>query len=158
MFNPYHARPIGSERFEEHLKALMIEGIETQKAAKEAIPEYPVIPRAFCQEKRSYFDPIMEGYIRLANAVLAQAIYDYLDEYEHRLQLEDRDCTPSAYVYECRCLTIENEYFRQDDDRSALLDGVLRYVVHNPDDITIHRRMRRIQESKRRLNKIIHDD
>ena len=155
MFNPYHARPIGSEKFEEHLKALMIEGIETQKAAKEVIPDYPVIPRASCQEKRFYFDPITEGYIRLANAILAQTIYDYLEEYEERLRLEYADNLPQAYVRECRCLTIENEYFRQADDTSALLDGILRYVIHHPDDHSIPHRMRRIDQAKRRLNKFI---
>ena len=30
MFNPYHARPIGSEKFEKHLLTLMVEGFYTK--------------------------------------------------------------------------------------------------------------------------------
>ena len=157
MFNPYHARPIGSEKFEKHLLTLMVEGFETQKAAKEALPEIPICPLSAHQE-RAEFDPIMEGYKALAYAVLAQAISDYLDEYAARIRLEDEDRYSAAYVHECRCLTLENEYFRVDGESSALLDGILREVIHNPKDHgKLRYRLWRIEDTKRKLSKIIHN-
>lgn len=157
MFNPYYARPIGSDKFLNHLLSLMTEREEIRNEEKEALPEIPVHLRKE-PEKQTVFDPIMEGYKALAMAVLAQAISDYLTEYEARLRCEYHDDMVSAYVHECRCLTMENEYFRDEGDHSALLDGILHYVIHNPEDNGWLRwRIDRIERTKSRLSKIIHN-
>lgn len=130
MFNPYHARPIGSEAFEKHLAALMIEGIETQNAVKEALPEYKVVPEA-AKNGTVLSDPITEGYKALDTAILAQAIVDYLTEYEARLKAERTDwLNPRALVHTSRCLELENEYFREDEGHAMILDYILRHVIH----------------------------
>jgi len=151
MFNPYYARPIGSEKFEKHLLTLMIEGFETQKAARETIPEYPVTYRAV-PGNRLRFDPIDEGYKKLAFAVYTLAIYDYLDNYEKMLEREyDFSDLDAAYtVFKSRCLELENEYFRIDEDRSAMLDLILREVCHK--DYYIQHRIHRIRNVKRRIS------
>ena len=151
MFNPYYARPIGSEKFEKHLLTLMIEGFETQKAAREAIPQYPVTYHAVPGEYPR-FDPIDEGYKKLAFAVYALAIYDYLDSYEMMLHREydAGDHDPFYMVYKSRCLVLENEYFRVDEDRSAMLDLILREVCHK--DYYILHRTHRIRNVKRRIS------
>ena len=157
MFNPYYARPIGSDKFLNHLLSLMTEREEIRNEERDALPEIPVRPRAM-YEPTTTFDPIMEGYKALAYAVLAQAISDYLTEYEARLRCEDEEQYSKAYVHECRCLTLENEYFRDEDEHSALLDGVLHYVIHNPDDHGIlSYRLWRIKRTKERLSKVIHN-
>lgn len=157
MFNPYGVRPIGSEKFENHLLTLMVKGFETQQAAKEALPEYPVVPKAEYQDKTE-FDPILEGYKALSAAIIAQAVSDYLEEYAVRLKLEDEGRDSLAYVHECRCLTLENEYFRVNGENSALLDGILREVIHNPEDNgKLQYRLYRIDSTKRRLLKVIHN-
>ena len=103
MFNPYHARPIGSEKFEKHLLTLLIEGFETQKALREAIPQYPVTYHAAPGEYPR-FDPIDEGYKKLAFAVYAMSIYDYLDNYEKMLIRENigGDLDAAYTVYKSR--------------------------------------------------------
>ena len=153
MFNPYYARPIGSEKFENHLLALMIEGFETQKAARELIPQYPITYRA-APGDYPVFNPIDEGYRKLAFAVYALAIYDYLDNYEMMLQVEyDRDDLDAAFtVFKSRCLELENKYFRVDEDRSAMLDLILREVCHK--DYYIQRRIQRIRNAKRRISSL----
>ena len=155
MFNPYHARPIGSEKFEKHLLTLMIEAVELDEVAREAIPKYPLILTA-SQNERTEYDPIMEGYKALRTAILAQAVFDYLEEYEKRLKLEDDGRDSSAYVHECRCLTLENEFFREDDEGSDVLDTVLREVIHNQEDRYLPLRLMRIRNVKRRLQSVIH--
>lgn len=151
MFNPYHARPIGSEKFENHLLTLMIEGIETQKASLEAIPQYPVTYHA-APDECPRFDPIDEGYKKLAFAVYALAIYDYLDNYEKMLERDNigGDLDAAYMVYKSRCLALENEYFRIDEDRSAMLDLILRKVCHK--DYYIQRRIWRVRNVKRRIS------
>ena len=156
MFNPYHARPIGSEKFEKHLLTLMIEAVEMDELAKEAIPKYRLILSA-SQNEKSEYDPIMEGYKALYIAIVSQAVYDYLEEYEMRLKLEGEGKDDRAYVHECRCLTLENEFFRDEGDKSDLLDCVLRYVIHNWEDRYTWERLIRIRETKKRLMPLIHN-
>lgn len=155
MFNPYHARPIGSEKFEKHLLTLMIEAVELDEMAKEAIPKYPLILTA-SQNERAEYDPIMEGYKALHFAILAQACCDYLEEYTLRLKLEYEGNDKSAYVHECRCLTLENEFFREDAERSDLLDTILREVIHNWKDKYLWQRLLRIKAIKKRLQGVVH--
>lgn len=155
MFNPYYARPIGSDKFLNHLLTLMTERQEIRNEEHEALPEIPVHPRAEFKPSTAY-DPIMEGWKALDLAITAQAIQDYLDCYEKRIEYEDKHWIPTAYVWECRCLTLENEFFRIDPDRSALLDGVLNYVVHNPEDRYFRWRIDRIRSCKMALGHVIH--
>lgn len=151
MFNPYHVRPIGSEKFEKHLLTLMIEGFETQKAAREAIPQYPVTYRA-APVDYPVFNPIDEGYKKLDFAIYTLAIYDYLDNYENMLERENvsGDLDAAYTVYKSRCLELENEYFRIDEDRSGMLDLILREVCHK--DYYIQHRIQRIRNAKRRVS------
>ena len=148
VFNPYRVRPIGSAQFENHLLTLMVEGIEREKEVREYIPEYPVIPRRAPEDDSPYYDPIEKGYKMLEYAILCQAVFDYLTEYEKRIAYEDRD-DPRALVSESRCLQIENEYFRQDPDKGDLLDMILRHVCHQ--DIPLQARLNRIRRAKGRI-------
>lgn len=127
MFNPYHARPIGSEKFEKHLTALIIEGIETQKTVKEALPDYPIIPRAVPGDRSGRMDPLDECWNDLYTAVLSLALLDYLDAYAKKLKYADA-YNPKEWVCFSQCAVLENEYFRLDEDRSALLDFVLEQI------------------------------
>ena len=152
MFNPYHARPIGSQAFENHLLTLMVEGIETQKSAKEAIPDYKVIPHAAPKEL-VHSDPVMEGYKALNTAILSLAIIDYLTEYEARLKVErESDLDPRALVHISRCLELENEYFRQDEDREMILDYILKNVIHCSNKINY--RLAAIRELKSKISRL----
>ena len=124
MFNPYHARPIGSEKFEKHLLTLMTEKFYTQQMAREALPETPVVPRAMPGESPWKMDPIDECWNDLNTAVLSLALLDYLDAYEMKLIKADSH-SPKEWVFFSKCAVLENEYFRLDEDRSALLDAIL---------------------------------
>lgn len=127
MFNPYHARPIGSEQFENHLLTVMTEKFYTQQQAREAIPEYPVIPRAMPGESSWKMDPIDRCWNDLNTAILSLALIDYLDAYASKLWLADRH-SPKEWVQFSRCVVIENEYLRTDEDRAALLDAILNEI------------------------------
>ena len=151
MFNPYYARPIGSLAFENHLLNLMIEGIETERAAKEAIPEYKVSPIA-AKKETSFVDPVMEGYKALNTAIFSLAVLDYLTEYEKRLMAErESDVDPRVLVHTSRCLQLENDYFRQDEDRAAVLDYILKNVIHC--STKINRRLDAIRDLKAKISR-----
>ena len=148
MFNHYSVRPIGSDKFLKHLETLMIKAVEMDKTAKEAIPEYPVIPRAMPGESSWKMDPIDRCWNDLNTAILALALVDYLDSYARKLKAADAH-SPKEWVHFSRCAVIENEYLRQDEDRAALLDAIL-------DEIHAHyhlqSKLQVIQRFRHRIN------
>lgn len=150
MFNHYSVRPIGSDKFLKHLETLMIKAVEMDKTAKEAIPEYPLI-LTVSQNDRAEYDPIMEGYKALDFAIYAQAVYDYLYSYEKMLQLElnHSEYHPNVLVWKSRCMALENEYFRKDEDKAELLDKILRDVCHK--DYKLQDRIKTIRSAMRHL-------
>jgi len=154
MFNPYGARPIGSKQFERHLIEMMRTGIEKQEEVRANIPEIPVVYRVDPTERHTRIDPVDEAYKRLALAILCSAIEDYIYEYECRIRLEDNGNFPKAFVHECRCMTIENEYFRIDDERSAILDGILRNIIHNEEDTKLQYRLDRMKRARKRIGNL----
>ncbi len=156
MFNPFYARPIGSERFERHLLTLMLESDEKRKAADEAVPVLPVNLRVDPCVRAHGWNPDRDGWYALKAAIEASAVADYLDCYIRRLQREARGDDAGAYVWQCRCITLENEYFRKDEELSALLDSILAYVVHNWEDRTLSERILRMDHAARRLLKVMH--
>ena len=147
MFNHPSVRPIGSKQFERHLVTLMIKAVELDETAKEAIPNYPLVLKS-SQNDRVEYDPIMEGYKDLYFAIYAQAVSDYLYSYEKMLELELKygEDYPNILVWRSRCLQLENEYFRQDDDRSVLLDTILREICHR--DYKLQDRIRRVKRAR----------
>ena len=156
MFNHYSVRPVGSVRFERHLAEMMRIGNEKYDEEKSNIPVLPVVLQKDPTDKLSGYDPVEQGWKELEFAILAQAVADYLDEYEDRLFWEDRGNDQKAYVHECRCLTLENEYFRMDEDRGNVLDLILKYVIHNPYDRGKFKwRMDRIRNAKKRFTHLI---
>ena len=151
MFNPYFARPIGSEQFERHLLTLMEKGEQEAKEAAEVLHEIPISLKVE-EHDPVRWDPVDECWKLLALMVKAQAILDYLDEYEHRLRCEDRGDFASAEVHESRCLTMENEYFRQTDEGEWMIDSLLREVIHNDRDCYLKQRMCRIRNTQHRIS------
>lgn len=144
MFNPYHARPIGSEKFEKHLLTLMAEGFYTKQAAREAISEYPVVPRAMPGESSWQMDPVDRCWNDLNTAILSLALIDYLNAYAKKLEAADR-LSPREWVYFSQCAVIENEYLRMDEDRAALLDAILSEIhayYHLQNKLAVIRRIK----------------
>ena len=154
MFNPYFARPIGSERFEKHLMTLMVRGDEEAKEAAELIHEMPYSLQIADHDPVNW-DPIDEGWKLLSLAIYAMAICDYLEEYEMRLRLEDDGRYSFAEVHESRCLTLENEYFRTTDDGEIMIDCLLREICHNRQDRYMKQRIDRIHDTHVRIHRWI---
>jgi hypothetical protein len=154
MFNPYFARPIGSERFEKHLLTLMVRGAEEAKEAAELIHEMPYSLQVE-EHDPVRWDPLDEGWKLLGLAVYAMAINDYLFEYEQRLRSEDEGNLVYAEVHESRCLTLENEFFRVCEDRECMIDSLLREICHNREDRYMRERIDRIHETQKRISRWI---
>lgn len=157
MFNPYFARPIGSERFEKHLLTLMVQGNELQKEAADLVAEIPYTLRLMEHDPVNW-DPIDEGWRLLGLSIYAMAISDYLQEYEMRLRLEDEGRYSYAEVHESRCLTLENEYFRTTDDGEIMIDCLLREICHNQKDRYMKQRIDRIHDTHKRINRWIWEE
>ena len=142
MLNPFHARPIGSDRFEQHLLTEMCRAEEQKNMEKEAVPDVKLILHAVSGQTGSY-NPIDEGYKALAVAIFARALADYLMEYAWCLKMHD-DNNPREWVHFSRCVVLENEYFRTDQKRADIFDYVIKNVIHK--DYYIQDRIKTITE------------
>lgn len=148
-FHPWGVRPIGSPQFEDYLTDLFSSLEYERKDNIAAIPPYPVRMRKEPEMKR--YDPVQQAWLALDAAIKGVAVQDYLREYRMRLEAQEDGEFPEAEVHECRCLELENEYFRQDEELSELLDRVLREVVHDPGCGNIRYRIRRIKQVEHQL-------
>ena len=142
MFNPFFARPIGSDRFEQHLVTQMLMAEEKTSMEKEALPEIRLVLHTISEQSANY-DPINEGYKALAIAVFARALADYLYNYAWCLKFHD-DNDPKEWVHFSRCVVLENEYFRTDPKWADIFNYVIKNVVRK--DYYIQDRIRTIRE------------
>lgn len=154
MFNPYFARPIGSEQFERHLLTLMVRGDQEAKEAAEALKGYPFTLRVE-EHNPARLDPVDEAWKLLGLAVYAMTIMDYLEQYACRLRSEDAGNLVQAEVFESRCLTLENEYFRGTEEGEWMIDSILREIIHNDRDHFYQQRICRIERTIRRIHRWI---
>jgi hypothetical protein len=97
MFNPFFARPIGSDRFERHLITQMLLAEERKNMERDAIPEIRLILHGVSTVSIDN-DPVDEGYKALSAAVFAKALSDYLLMYAYKLHFHD-DNDPEEWVY-----------------------------------------------------------
>lgn len=109
MFNPYAVRPIGSERFFEHLKDVQTEQYYNLKPED----EQDIVLTGWFPWKH-YDKHLLDGADELVIAVAAMAFIDYLEAYREKLIIENMKGRNGAYwFYNSRCLVLENEYFRK---------------------------------------------
>ena len=145
MFNPYSCRPIGSGRFEEHLKDIQTTRwyeTELQEERTENVSRLCENCHAPWYEK----DPKEDPWANLAWAIVISAFIDYLDEYEHKIRLNP--ATDRMFlVYESRCIYLENSYFRGNPALEQIFDKMLIHVCWQGID--------EIQRCKKRLMSVI---
>ena len=147
MFNPYFARPIGSDRFEQHLLTLMTQAEEKKSMEKDSFPEVKLI-LSVRHEKPAEYDPVDAGWKALDTAIFAQALVDYLLNYAYMLKFHD-DSDPKEWVHFSRCVDMENTYFRTDPDKARIFDYILVNVVRK--DFYIQDRIRTIKDFARKI-------
>ena len=144
MFNPYACRPIGTKRFEEHLKDVQTERYyATEMTTKtDDIPETEMI----CGKPPWKTDIRHDnnGWQNLATAIFVLTILDYLDCYLKRNHALREDLQGKYTLYESYCLELENEYFRVDPYREMIFDKLL-YAVCWMGDQEIRRCMTRMK-------------
>lgn len=121
MFNPYNCRPIGSERFLEHLKDVQTSSLYDSEFqnAPEFLTDLHVGGHVPWQQAEIKEDP----YTRLYWAIVAGALIEYLEAYDRKLAVSPDK--PSYWINESRCLTLENDYFRTNPTLEAIFDGLL---------------------------------
>ena len=121
-FNPYEVRPIGSSKFEEHLKdiyvskyyqnMLPVEESDVQKLA-------PYGQKMWHSEQEH--DPLED----LIFAVTAQAVVDYINYYAAWRNAQQEENREWENLYHSVMLRIENEYFRQNAYVEPVFDKLL---------------------------------
>ena len=151
MFNPYGVRPIGSRRFEEHLNEVARICAVKEEEKRSMIPVLPTRYQADPDERRWRPDPMNAGWEMLHTAIIARALVDYLEAYAYAIEFEDNH-DYRADVYMSRCLTLENEYFRQDENLEAMFDYILRHVCHR--DYKLRDRLDRINRARLNIQKL----
>lgn len=122
MFNPFQCRPIGSGRFEEHLK-----DVQTSKYYETEIPKEKMETAWHscenCHLPWHEDDGKEEPWANLYWAIVINAFIDYLDEYERKISCHAHD--KDFWIHESRCIQMENDYFRTNDDLEWIFDQML---------------------------------
>ena len=121
MFNHYAVRPVGSDRFFDHLK-----DVQARSWYDMELPEEPEDIARLCEKAHAPWketDVRSDPWQNLYYAILINAMIDYLDEYEAKLEIGPGN--PQFWVHESRCLSLENGYFRDDDFLSSIFDKLL---------------------------------
>lgn len=126
MFNPYSCRPVGSARFEEHLK-----DVQTRQFYDTACPKEESMDNLWQLCEGSHlpwyeYDPKEDPYMNLMWAIVICTIIDYLDAYAQKLELGISD--PKYWIWESRCIQLENEYFRKNPTLEVIFDKLLQAV------------------------------
>ena len=116
MFNPYSCRPIGSGRFEEHLK-----DIQTARWYETELREDETdnVSR-LCENCHSPWyekDPKEDPWENLAWAIVISAFIDYLDAYEEKIKR-------NSLMYENKCIWLE-KYFHGSPTLERLFELML---------------------------------
>ena len=121
MFNPYSVRPIGSAKFERHLMDIQTRRYyETILSTDEEITGEDIHGREPWKIPDSY-----NPWANLYTAIWALTIMDYLDNYLKRNAALRRDDDAKYWVFESRCIQIENFFFRVDEFGNELLNKML---------------------------------
>ena len=121
MFNPYAVRPIGSDRFLEHLKDIQT----TSYYGTEFAFDLPIlasghVPWGKPNKKK------MDGWEELCLAIIANAFIDYLEAYKEKtLILDQFGQTAGYWVWNSRCISLENTWFRKNPFLEYCFDCLL---------------------------------
>lgn len=144
MFNCYAVRPIGSKKFEEHLKNLetisYYENVEDKKEAK-VKNIHGTIP--WKETKR------VNGYESLVVAIIANAILDYLYWYKEKVKREEEEGRDGYYwLCNSRCIEMENRYFRRNPYLEEIFNKLLSEICWEGID-TINSCIERLKKTLR---------
>jgi hypothetical protein len=124
MFNSYAVRPIGSAKFFEHLKDIQTEQYYNTESSDE-----PMLELSGYFPWQRYDRHAMEGADELLLAVTAMTFIDYLDAYRNKLLIENEEGQSGSYwVWNSRCIALENEYFRKTPFLTYCFDKLLENV------------------------------
>ena len=122
MFNPYSCRPIGSARFEEHLK-----DVQTVQYYATEMPEVrSENVWRLCEGSHTPWyreDPKEDPWMNLYWAIVLSAFIDYLEEYDKKISMGPDE--PAYWVFESRCIDLENVYFRKDPALERIFNRLL---------------------------------
>ena len=126
MFNPYNCRPVGSRRFEEHLKDVQA----SQWYASEFMGDREENLYRLCENSHKPWhqeDAKEDPWTNLVVAIVIDALLDYLDEYEKKIKTDSN--RPSYWIHESHCISLENDYFRKGGPMLEMLfDKMLKHV------------------------------
>ena len=124
-FNPYEVRPIGSDKFEEHLQDIYVS--EYYRNQLPADDEDPLKLAAY-GTKIWRSEPAYDPWIELIFAVTAQAVVDYIEAYKHWKRAQEKDDIGAEVMWHSRMLQMENEYFRSYEITEILFDKLLKML------------------------------
>lgn len=122
MFNPYAVRPIGSDRFLEHLN-----DIQTERYYATEMPavEFKVTLHGWLPWREP---EAPDPYYSLMMAVIGSAFMEYLNCYERKIRCLKHHDEASYWVWNSACIDLENSYFRRDPGLEVLFDKLLQNV------------------------------
>ena len=122
MFNPYSCRPIGSNRFEEHLL-----DVQASQYYATELPEGKTEDAwRLCEGSHAPWyreDPKEDPWTNLYWAIVISAFIDYLEHYEKKITTDPNK--PSYWIYESRCISLENDFFRKSETLESYFDRLL---------------------------------
>lgn len=123
MFNPYSARPIGTEKFEQHL-----EDCQTEAYYDRVLPFEESEVKLYSGRAPWKTEAATDGWTKLAMAVVYGAFLEYLKEYRASHEALARGNNGDWVLHNSWCLRMENEYFRTNPTLEHMFDTVLKKV------------------------------
>lgn len=149
MFNPYAVRPIGSQKFEEHLKDIQTSKWYEFDYGKDTEVQDCMFLHGYLPWDTAGNDPFEAPWRKLWIVIVVMAIQDYLEFYQKRNACLFEDDEPGYQVWESKCLDLENNFFRKGDFTEIIFDKLLTGICWMGGD-EIHacqKRMNRLLQS-----------
>lgn len=127
MFNNFNVRPIGSDKFLEHLKDAQAKSFyNTSLPCEETIDTDFHGCAPWVNNKSNIED---DNYASLVIAIIANAMMEYLYYYYYRtLEEYNKGRTGHYWFLNSRCIELENSYFRRNPFLEELFDALLKNV------------------------------
>lgn len=129
-FHPYSIRPIGTEKFNQYLVDLFtsIYYYEQDDFIKAPKDEKELVKIAATGESLWKQEDEIDPMDRLVMAVTATAMRDYVEYYEKREKAKKDNNFGAEVLYNSRCLTLENDFFRKWEWTELVFEKLLKKI------------------------------
>lgn len=139
MFNPYSIRPIGSDRFEQHIKDVETSAYYDRVIVDDDDPLKLAVYGTKIWKSENDNDP----YEKLITAMVVQAVIDYVGYFLNWQRAQEEGDQSGEVLWHSRMLDEENDFFRRYEITEYVFEELLKLLFSQKHD-SIKRNNKRI--------------